>query len=132
MIAQIEIDHVGKEVDKSALAKMVMQLLDHWDLPTEDQLALLGLAQTNRSALSRYRHGEPIGVGVDQYARVGHLLGIHKSLRILFPNNKEELYSWMKSKNKSFENRSPVEMVKEFGFTGLLMVRSYLDRARGV
>ncbi len=132
MWAHGEIDGGEKEIDRSALAKMIIQLLDHWNLPTEDQLALLGLAPSNRSALSRYRHGEPIGVGVDQYARVGHLLGIHKSLRILFPNNKNELYSWMKSRNKAFENRTPIEMVKEFGFTGLLMVRSYLDRARGV
>lgn len=131
MLAHAEIINHEKEVDRSALAKMVMQLLDHWDLPTEDQLALLGLAPTNRSALGRYRHGDPIGVGVDQYARVGHLLGIHKNLRILFPRNKEQLYSWMKAKNKAFENRTPVELVKEFGFTGLLMVRSYLDRARG-
>ena len=116
------------EIDQSALAKMIIQLLDHWNLPTEDQLALLGLSPTDRSALSRYRRGEPIGIDVDQYARVGHLLKIHKSLRILFPNNKAELYSWIKSKNKTFENRTPVEMVKEFGFTGLLMVRSYLDR----
>ena len=115
------------EIDQSALAKMIIQLLDHWNLPTEDQLALLGLSPTDRSALSRYRHGEPIGIDVDQYARVGHLLTIHKSLRILFPNNKAELYSWIKSKNKTFENRTPVEMVKEFGFNGLLMVRSYLD-----
>jgi hypothetical protein len=49
----------------------------------------------------------------------------------LFPRNKEQLYGWMKAKNKAFENRTPVEVVKEFGFTGLLMVRSYLDRARG-
>jgi len=131
MLAYAETANKEKDVDRSALAKMVMQLLDHWDLPTEDQLALLGLAPTNRSALSRYRHGDPIGVGVDQYARVGHLLGIHKNLRILFPRNKEQLYGWMKAKNKAFENRTPVEVVKEFGFTGLLMVRSYLDRARG-
>lgn len=115
------------EIDRSALAKMIIQLLDHWNLPTEDQLALLGLSPTDRSALSRYRRGEPIGFDVDQYARVGHLLTIHKSLRILFPNNKAELYGWIKSKNKTFENRTPVEMVKEFGFTGLQMVRSYLD-----
>jgi hypothetical protein len=36
--------HAKKDrpIDRGALAKMVMQLLDHWDLPTEDQLALLG------------------------------------------------------------------------------------------
>jgi hypothetical protein len=119
-------------IDRGALAKMVMQLMDHWDLPTEDQLALLGLASSNRSALGRYRQGEPISQNVDQYARVGHLLGIHKNLRLLFPRNKDYLYSWMKTKNKAFENRTPVEVVKELGFMGLLMVRSYLDRARGI
>jgi Protein of unknown function (DUF2384) len=122
----------GKEVGCSALAKMVMQLLDHWNLSIEDQLALLGLAPNNRSALSRYRHGESIGTGVDRYARVGHLLGIHKNLRILFPDNQEQLYGWIKTKNRAFENRTPIEVVKEFGFVGLLMIRSYLDRARGV
>jgi len=81
------------EIDRGALARMVMQLLDHWKLSTEDQLALLGLPPTNKSALNQLRQGEPIGVEVDQYARVGHLLAIHKSLRILFPNNKDALYS---------------------------------------
>ena len=95
---------------------MVIQLLDHWNLPTEDQLVLLGLPPTNKSALNQFLQGEPIGVEVDQYARVGHLLAIHKCLRILFPNNKGALYSWMKSKNNAFENRSPIQMIKEFGF----------------
>lgn len=78
------------------------------------------------------RQGEPISQNVDQYARVGHLLGIHKNLRLLFPRNQDYLYGWMKTKNKAFENRTPVEVVRELGFMGLLMVRSYLDRARGV
>lgn len=123
---------IPQTIDRGALAKMTMQLMDHWDLPTEDQLALLGLASSNRAALGRYRQGEPISQNVDQYARVGHLLGIHKNLRLLFPRNKDYLYSWMKTKNKAFENRTPVEVVKELGFMGLLMVRSYLDRARGI
>ena len=132
MLLRTESVSKEKEVDRSGLAKMIMRLLDHWNLPTEDQLALLGLASSNRSALTRYRHGEPIGTNVDQYARVGHLLGLHKSLQILFPNNKEHLYGWIKAKNKAFENRTPIEVAKEFGFTGLLMIRSYLDHARGI
>ena len=32
----------------------------------------------------------------------------------------------------AFNNLTPVEVVKEWGFAGLLMVRGYLDRARGV
>lgn len=118
--------------DRGALAKMVMTLLDHWKLTTEDQAALLGIVSNNRAALTRYRKGEPIGTSRDQYERVGHLLGIHKNLRLLFPQNRDLAYRWMSTRNKAFDNFTPVEVIKEWGFAGLLMVRSYLDRARGV
>ena len=118
--------------DRGALAKMVMTLLDHWNLSTEDQAALLGIAASNRAALTRYRKGEAIGTSRDQYERVGHLLGIHKNLRLLFPQNRELAYRWMTTRNKAFDNLCPVDVVKESGFAGLLMVRSYLDRANNL
>ena len=117
--------------DRGALARMVMTLLDHWQLSTEDQAALLGIAASNRAALARYRKGEPIGTSRDQYERVGHLLGIHKNLRLLFPRNRELAYRWMTTRNKAFDNLTPVELIREWGFAGLLAVRAYLDRARG-
>jgi len=123
---------VNASEDRGALARMVMTLLDHWNLSTEDQAALLGIAASNRAALSNYRSGKPIGTSRDQYDRVGHLLGIHKNLRLLFPHNRDLAYRWMSTRNKAFDNLSPVEVIKEWGFAGLLMVRSYLDRARGV
>lgn len=118
--------------DRGALAKMVMTLLDHWQLSTEDQAALLGIAASNRTALARYRKGEAIGTSRDQYERAGHLLGIHKNLRLLFPQNRDLAYRWMTTRNKAFDNLTPVEVIKEWGFAGLLMVRGYLDRARGI
>jgi Protein of unknown function (DUF2384) len=95
---------------------MVMALLDHWRLSTEDQAALLGLAASSR----------------DQLERVGHLLGIHKNLRLLFPQNRDLAYRWMSTRNKAFDNLAPVEVVAKWGFAGLLRVRAYLERARGV
>ncbi|NCV71541.1 MAG: DUF2384 domain-containing protein, partial [Betaproteobacteria bacterium] len=53
-------------------------------------------------------------------------------LRLLFPQNRDLAYRWMSTRNKAFDNLTPVEVVKEWGFAGLLMVRGYLDRARGV
>ena len=117
---------------KGALARMGMKLFDHWQLSTEDQAALLGLAPGNRAALARYRKGEPIGASRDQLERVGHLLGIHKNLRLLFPHQRELAYRWMSTRNLAFEQRTPVEVIREWGFAGLLAVRAYLDRARGV
>lgn len=118
--------------DPGALARMVMTLFDHWQLPTEDQAALLGLAPGNRAALARYRKGEAIGTSRDQLERVGHLLGIHKNLRLLFPQNRELAYRWMTTPNRAFDNCSPVQVIREWGFAGLLAVRAYLDRTRGV
>jgi len=41
-------------------------------------------------------------------------------------------YRWMSTRNRAFDNLAPAQVIKEWGFTGLLMVRAYLDRARGV
>ncbi|MFA7504720.1 MAG: MbcA/ParS/Xre antitoxin family protein [Burkholderiaceae bacterium] len=130
MSAALERERSAAE-DRGALARMVMTLFEHWQLGTEDQAALLGIASSNRAALARYRRGEPIGTSRDQYERVGHLLGIHKSLRLLFPRNRELAYRWMTTRNKAFDNLTPVEVIREWGFAGVLMVRAYLDRARG-
>ena len=88
---------------------------------------MLGIASSNSAALPNYRRGKPIGTSRDQYERVGHLLGIHKNLRLLFPQNRDLAYRWMSTRNKAFDNLTPVEVVKERGFAGLLMVRAYLE-----
>lgn len=117
--------------DRGALAKMIMQLMDHWQLTTEQQAALLGIEASSRATLAKYRKGSPIGSSRDQKERVGHLLGIHKNLRLLFPQNRDLAYRWMTTHNRAFDNFTPVAVVERSGFAGLLMVRAYLDRARG-
>ncbi len=118
-------------IDRKAVAGMLMKLFDHWQLSTEERLDALGLSTTNRAVLGRYRRGEPIAASRDTLERAGHLLGIHKNLRLLFPHNRELAYVWMKTRNQAFQNREPIEVIREFGFAGLLMVLAYLDRARG-
>lgn len=116
-------------VDRARLTKMVMALFDRWKLSSRDQTILLGLNSGNRSTVSRYRAGSPIGSTRDQLDRVRHLLAIHRSLRTLFPQNKELAYRWMSSRNRAFENTTPVEMIETWGFSGLLRARTYLERA---
>jgi hypothetical protein len=118
-------------VDRKAIAAMLMKLFDHWRLTTQEQLDVLGFSPSNRALLARYRKGEAIAGTRDTMERASHLLGIHKNLRLLFPHNRDLAYSWMKTRNKAFDNRAPVEVICEYGFAGLLMVLAYLDRARG-
>lgn len=118
-------------IDRRAVSGMLMKLFDHWKLSTEEQLDALGFSTSNRAILTKYRRGEPISAGRDTTERAGHLLGIHKNLRLLFPHNRDLGYAWMKARNRAFENLRPIDVIREFGFAGLLMVRAYLDRARG-
>ena len=80
--------------------------------------------------LRRYRNGEPLADNRDLMDRAGHLLGIHKSLRLLFPQDRDLAYRWMTQPNRRLRAR-PVDLVVEHGFEGLLAVRRYLDFQRG-
>ena len=74
---------------RGRLAQMIMRLFEHWQLSTAEQAALLGLSADNRSTLSRYRKGDPLADSRDLLDRAGHLLGVHKSLRIQFPQDRD-------------------------------------------
>lgn len=129
--AELKTAH-GQQDERSTLAKMVMQLFDHWELAPADQISLLGLSAGNRAALARYRKGEALANSRDLLERVGHLLAIHKNLRLLFPHDRDLAYAWMSTRNRAFGGKTPVEVIGEWGFAGLMHVRAYLDRARGV
>jgi transcriptional regulator with XRE-family HTH domain len=115
---------------RTRLALMVTRLLDHWRLSMREQAEVLGLSPASRSTLARYRSGEPLADSRDLLDRAGHLLGIHKSLRLLFPHDRELAYRWMTQPNRRL-GRRPVDLVIERGFEGLLAVRRYLDFQRG-
>lgn len=129
-IPRADVIDVGSRDARSRLAAMVTKLLDHWSLTAVEQSALLGLSTTSRSTLARYREGEPLADSRDLLDRAGHLLGIHKSLRILFPYDRDLAYGWMTQFNRRLGAR-PVDLIAERGFEGLLAVRRYLDFQRG-
>jgi transcriptional regulator with XRE-family HTH domain len=115
---------------RERLARLVVALLDHWKLAPNDQAVLLGLSTQSRSTIARYRRGEPLADSADLLARAGHLLGIHKALRILFPHDRDLAYRWVSTPNRRF-GTSPLDVMKRHGYEGILAVRRYLDFERG-
>jgi hypothetical protein len=101
---------------RERLARMVVSLLDHWELPLNDQAALLGLSAQSRSTIARYRRGE---------------LGVHKALRIMFPHDRDLAYRWISTPNRRFAGARPLDIMKRNGYEGILAVRRYLDFERG-
>ena len=116
--------------NRGRLARMVVQLFDYWQLSAPDQASLLGLSPASRATVARYRNGEPLADNTDLLARAGHLLGIHKALRILFPHDRDLAYRWVSTPNRRFGERKPLEILKQ-GYEGILAVRRYLDFERG-
>ena len=121
---------VSSRKARGRLAAMVTRLLDHWHLTAAEQAELLGLSPGSRSTLARYRSGEPLADSRDLLDRAGHLLGIHKSLRLLFAHDKDLAYRWITQPNRRLGAR-PVDLIVEHGFEGLLAVRRFLDFQRG-
>lgn len=119
------------EEGRIALAKMVTKLFDHWKLSTENQLVLLGLPERCRGSLELYRKGTPLADSPDLLGRVATLLSIHRSLRVLFPQNREIVYLWPTTANRAFGDLSLVDIARKDGFPGLLAVKRYLDSEIG-
>lgn len=117
--------------ERVVLAQALMRLFDLWELSAADRLTLLGLAEGNRTALQRYAQGEPLGASRDLLDRAGHLLGIHKSLKLLYPRNEAIVRGWMSSAHQRFGGETPIEVVRRYGLPGLAMVRGTLDILRG-
>lgn len=117
--------------NRAKLARAILRLFEHWGLSADQQLALLGYQPGSRATLKRLRDGGALPASRDVLDRAGHLLSIHKSLRLIYPQNPEARYGWMTSRNRDFDDRSPLEVPDEYGLPGLLMVRTYLDHSRG-
>ena len=57
---------------------------------------------------------------------------LRSPLPVLLPDNRELMDVWMTTRSKTFDTFTPVEVIRQHEFFGLMMVRTYLDRARRV
>ncbi|HSR65037.1 MAG TPA: antitoxin Xre/MbcA/ParS toxin-binding domain-containing protein [Xanthomonadaceae bacterium] len=114
------------------LARVVAALFGKWELPGEVQLALLGLSPESRKLLAQYRRGERALPNTrDTLDRAGYLLGIHKGLRLLFPEDPALRYGWVRRRNRQLGDRTPLEVMLEEGMVGLARIARFVDFQRG-
>jgi hypothetical protein len=113
------------------LARAFWNLARHYKLTRSEQASLLGMQNTRR--IQQLESRKEIPIESDKFARVGNLLGIHKNLRILFPENREVVYAWMKTARPEFQGESALEWITKDeieSFRRLFTVRRMLDRMR--
>jgi len=111
-----------------------LAIADLWDLGEQDKIAILGYP--GRSTFHKWareaRNGKPMRLSVDTLCRISAILGIHKTLGILYLMP-EEGPQWLRLPNRGplFGGQRPLDLILSGTMDGIMQVRRYLDAQRG-
>lgn len=106
-----------------------LRIVDKWHLNNEDAMALLGGVSNGK--FYQLKRSPKAPLSQDQLTRVSLLIGIFKSLNILF--NVKLANQWISRPNSNpmFNNAPPLQLLIRGGVPGMLEVRRLLDARRG-
>ncbi len=131
----IRLAHSDQNSDHSRLSaagiRAFCRLAGLWQLSVEQQLRLLG--EPGRSTFFAWRkHPEKAHLSRDTLERISCLLGIYKSLQILFPDP-AAADAWVHKPNSVplFGGASALQRMLAGNLGDLYAVRHYLDAVRG-
>jgi hypothetical protein len=133
MTSAIKLDPaVGPQLKAEVILPAIFKMLgEEWQLSIEQQMLVLGL--TSRQTLANWKTAPgSANLTRDLQERLSYLLGIYKSLRILFPD-KAVGTGWLfaPNSNKAFAGKAPIERMLNGLVVDLAFVRQFLDYERG-
>ncbi len=109
-------------------------IADLWALTQDERLLVLGLPSrsTYYGWVKAARDGDDLTLPTDTLLRISALLGVHKALRILFASDAEGV-RWLRDPHAAlpFGGQPPMALVVSGTQDGLMLVRRFLDAARG-
>jgi Protein of unknown function (DUF2384) len=126
----------AREQDQSSLLLTAgiafWNLVKHYSLSQTDAALLLGISGTNRTRLGSLSASQSIPA--ESLMSVSHVLGIHKSLRIIYPENRELVYIWLKRPHAELGQKTPLQYIEnqspELRPFAIADLRARLDRER--
>jgi hypothetical protein len=117
------------DLDGPAL-RTFFRLAEQWKLRIAEQRRLLG--DPPESTFYKWKRQQGGALGRDTLERISYLLGIWKSLQILFPDP-AQADAWLHKPNTAalFGGHSALERMLSGNVADLYVVRQYLDAQRG-
>lgn len=105
-------------------------LMDKWGCTESEQRVLLG--SISSATYSEYKYLPALRLPLDLMTRISYLMGIHKSLRILFSSHIDSAYHWVRKPNQAapFNGQSALQFMLSGHIAELANVRRYLDLVR--
>lgn len=111
-----------------------LAIADFWRLTEVERLLVLGgpSRSTFYGWVKAAREHQDLTLSTDTLIRISAILGIHKSLRILFQTEQDGV-EWLRGPHRSqpFAGQPPMALVTGGTQDGLMAVRRFLDAARG-
>ncbi|MEO8746429.1 MAG: MbcA/ParS/Xre antitoxin family protein [Rhodanobacter sp.] len=106
------------------------RMADRWNLRVAEQRQLLG--NPPESTFYKLKRQKDGALGRDTLERISYLLGIWKSLEILFPDP-AQADAWLAKPNQAplFGGQSALQRMLSGNVADLYVVRQYLDAQRG-
>ena len=101
-----------------------------WQLTVQEQRALLGWPAA--STFHKYKGGDHGALTFDTLTRLSLLIGIYKSLQVLYPEPTfADTWPRMPNSHAIFGGRPALTLMTDGGIDGLFRVRRLLDSRRG-
>ncbi|MCA1804872.1 MAG: MbcA/ParS/Xre antitoxin family protein [Xanthomonadaceae bacterium] len=116
-----------------AALRAFFNIVQAWDLDTEQAMTLLGFDRRTRSTFFKWkRDPESARLTREKLERLSYLFGIYKGLQILLPKP-ESADAWIHRPNDAplFAGRPALERMLSGNVADLYVVRQYLDAQRG-
>jgi hypothetical protein len=123
------LDHLISSEPDSLLhfTRATMQVLDDWELQTDQIRALLAVPETVKSrAFNGFRRETPFPNDPTVQRRAHYVLRIYEALRTTFPTNPRMGGRWLRQGNRRFGNCSPLSIMLE-GEDGMIRILAQVD-----
>ncbi len=122
-------DRQERERLSHAALKGFFKLAAAWNLRDDDARELLG--GLSSSAFYEWKKGPARVLEVDRITRISYLIGIYKSLHILYGDQLADEWITLPNKNSIFGGRTPLAYMLAGGLLAMQTVRKLVDARRG-
>ncbi len=116
----------------AAALKALFNIVDHWKVRDEDARELLGgISNGTYYQLKQNPRTPARTLDQDRLLRISYLIGIFKSLNILYSQRLADQWMQLPNSNPIFAGRTPLDYILRGGTPAMDMVRRLLDARRG-
>lgn len=122
-----EVDNIDTPEAGRVALKFFFGLMEHWNCTPNQQRLLLGSIST--TTFYKYKRQPAVRLSHDTLERISNLMGIYKTLSIIFGNSRERAYTWVSRENTAapFNGQTVLKYMLAGRVVDIADVRRYLD-----